>query len=101
MARPVSAAARSKSVCRQRKAGICSKSMNSPAISASAGECTSVVTGIFSSRPMEARIWHPAREFFRFDHARPEDKCRLAPADGDVSDAQLVHIEMRDCSGGL
>src|SRR5438094_6443072 len=46
---------------KQRKAGICSKSMNSPAISASVGECTSVVTGIFSSRPMEARIWHPAR----------------------------------------
>src|SRR3982751_832377 len=35
-------------------------SITTPAISASAGECTSVVTGIFNSAPIAARMSHPS-----------------------------------------
>ena len=60
-ARPVCPAAFKRSVWRQRNAGICNKSIMSPASLASSGECTSVVTGIFNSSPMAARMSQPSR----------------------------------------
>ena len=60
-ARPDSAAAWIRSVCRQRNAGICKISIHSAATAQSSGECTSVVTGTPSSRPISPSNRQPAR----------------------------------------
>ena len=74
--RPVSAAARMRSVWRQRKAGICRTSMNSAAISASLGEWTSVVTGMPISRPISPNNAQPSRAPRSRDKSAP--KCGSA-----------------------
>ena len=59
-ARPDFAAARIKSVCRQRNAGICSTSATAATSSICATSCTSVSTGTFSASLTLSKIFSPA-----------------------------------------
>jgi hypothetical protein len=57
--RPLCATARMKSVCRHRKAGVCSTSTTCATAAISASLCTSVSTGTPNSRFTLARISSP------------------------------------------
>ena len=42
---------------------------------------------------------HSSDEFFRFDHARPEDKCWLAPADSDGANLEWRRFHSKTLNG--
>ena len=101
-ARPVAAAERRRSVCRQRKAGICNRSIFAPAISASRGEWTSGYQFPGGYRPRSSGVHGPLAVLFTFSGFRfTTQESELYPAGAALTILLVPLTERKGENGGL